>query len=142
MKKIIYFFTFLFCSLVFAQTQPKEFTLNIENLKGADGFLKIDIYRNVENYTRGVNAYKSFYIRVDDKEKYQLSIKDFPNNYYAIKVFLDTNQNKVLDKTWIGIRKEPYAFSGETKPYFREPTFEEAKILIDDDNREITLKLK
>ncbi|WP_068597809.1 DUF2141 domain-containing protein [Vaginella massiliensis] len=142
MKRHLYFFFLLLASFGFAQNHLKEFTLNIENLKGQEGFLKIDIYRNVENYTKDANAYKSFYIKVDEMDRYELSIKDFPNNVYAIKVFLDKNENKTLDKTWIGIRKEPYAFSGNIRTYFREPTFEEAKIEITRDNREITLYLR
>lgn len=142
MKNILYLSFFIFSTFGFAQKNLKEFTLNIENIKGKEGFLKIDIYRNVENYTKGENAYKSFYIKVEDREDYELSIKDFPNNFYAIKVFLDQNGNKELDKTWIGIRKEPYAFSGGIRTYFREPTFEEAKIEITKENREITLFLK
>ncbi len=142
MKILLTLLLLSFSISTYSQNNQKEFTLTITNLKKADGFLKVDIYRNVENYTKGQNAYKSFYIKVDDKNEYELSIKNFPNNFYAIKVFLDQNENKILDKTWIGVRKEPYAFSGDTQPYFREPTFEEAKIEIDDDNREITLKLK
>jgi uncharacterized protein (DUF2141 family) len=44
----------------------------------------------------------------------------------AIAVFQDLNRNGQLDKSRMGIPKEPYGFSLNFRPTFRGPKFEEA----------------
>lgn len=122
----------------FAQIDVK---LTITNLKKTEGNLSIEFYRSVENYTKGTNAFKKIYVPVENLDKFETTFKNVDETYYAVKVYLDVNKNKQLDKSFFGIRKEPYGFSGDEKPFLREPTFEEAKILMTKDNNQITIQL-
>jgi uncharacterized protein (DUF2141 family) len=71
----------------------------------------------------------------------ELALKDIEPTFYAVKVFLDTNNNKQLDKSFLGVRKEPYGFSKNLDPILREPTFEEAKVEMTEENNTILIKL-
>ena len=129
----------LFCTqLVMAQIDVK---LSITNIKKTKGNLAIEFYRNVENYTKGQNAFKKLYVPVENIDKYETVFKDIEPTFYAVKVYLDTNNNKQLDKSFLGVRKEPYGFSTNADPILREPTFEEAKIEMSEENNTISIKL-
>ncbi|MDM1072232.1 DUF2141 domain-containing protein [Empedobacter brevis] len=138
MKKIFIMVVLFFTQIVMAQIDVK---LSITNLKKMKGNLAIEFYRNVENYTKGQNAFKKLYVPVADIDKYETVFKDIEPTFYAVKVFLDTNNNKKLDKSFLGVRKEPYGFSKNLDPILREPTFEEAKVEMTEENNTILIKL-
>ena len=128
----------MFAQVAMAQIDVK---LSITNLKKMKGNLAIEFYRNVENYTKGQNAFKKLYVPVNDLDKYETVFKNIEPTYYAVKVYLDTNNNKKLDKSFLGVRKEPYGFSTNANPILREPTFEEAKIEMTEENNVIVIRL-
>jgi len=139
MKYIFCFFLYLFSQFTFAQTDVK---VVIKNIKKFDGNLSIEFYRNVENYTKGQNAFKKMYVPISEIDQYETVFKNVDETYYAVKVFIDTNGNKKLDRNLIGVRQEPYGFSGDADPVLREPTFDEAKILTSKKDNVITIVLK
>ena len=55
---------------------------------------------------------------------------DLAAGEYAAAVFQDLNGNKKLDTNFLGIPKEPYAFSNNIKPKFSAPKFEECKFRV------------
>ncbi len=138
MKKILLIVILMFAQVAMAQIDVK---LSITNLKKMKGNLAIEFYRNVENYTKGQNAFKKLYVPVNDLDKYETVFKNIEPTYYAVKVYLDTNNNKKLDKSFLGVRKEPYGFSTNANPILREPTFEEAKIEMTEENNVIVIRL-
>ncbi|GGE92528.1 hypothetical protein GCM10010984_07700 [Chishuiella changwenlii] len=138
MKKFLILLVLFFAQIGFAQIDVK---LSINNLKKMKGNLSIEFYRNMENYTKGQNAFKKLYIPVEDLDKYETVFKNVEPTFYAVKVFLDTNNNKKLDKSFLGIRKEPYGFSKNLNPTLREPTFEEAKVEMTEGNSIISISL-
>ena len=83
MKKIL-MIVVLFCAqLVMAQIDVK---LSITNIKKTKGNLAIEFYRNVENYTKGQNAFKKLYVPVENIDKYETVFKDIEPTFYAVKV--------------------------------------------------------
>ena len=59
----------------------------------------------------------------------QVRLSDIPAGTYALAVFLDENRNGFLDKTFIGIPREPIAFSNQYRP--KGPaSFERAKFTL------------
>ena len=138
MKHFLLVFSLLLAQFSFAQTDVK---LVIKNLRKAEGNLSIEFYRNVENYTKGQNAFKKLYVPIKDLDQFETTFKNIEETFYAVKVFVDTNANKVLDRSFLGVRKEPYGYSGETEPFLREPTFDEAKMKVTKQNNTITIEL-
>lgn len=139
MKHILSVLALSFATIICAQTDVK---LTIKNLRKVDGNLSIEFYRNVENYTKGQNAFKKLYVPVKDLDQFETVFKNVEETYYAVKVFVDTNENKVLDRSFLGVRKEPYGYSVDAEPFLREPTFEEAKVFVTKKENNIIINLK
>lgn len=139
MKYFFSFFILLIAQFSNAQTDVK---ILVKNIKKIEGNLSIEFYRNIENYTKGQNAFKKMYVPIKDVDQYETIFKNVDETYYAVKVYVDTNANKKLDRNMIGVRQEPYGYSGDTDPVLREPTFDEAKILTSKKDNVIIIILK
>lgn len=61
---------------------------------------------------------------------------------YALKLFLDVNDNGVLDTNWMGIPNEPYGFGNDAIGTFGPPSFEQAGIEIGGGATVTRVKLK
>lgn len=139
MKHILSVLALSFATTLFAQTDVK---LTIKNLRKVEGNLIIEFYRNVENYTKGQNAFKKLSVPVKELDQFETTFKNVEETYYAVKVFIDTNDNKTLDRSFLGVRKEPYGYSVDPEPFLREPTFEEAKVFVTKKDNNIIINLK
>ncbi len=52
---------------------------------------------------------------------------------YGISAFLDTNANQELDRSFLGIPKEPYGFSNNARGRFGPPAFEAISFVVSDE---------
>ena len=71
-----------------------------------------------------------------------LRIDKVPMGVYAVSLFVDINENGALDTNWMGIPKEPYAFSNNAKGKFGPPEFKDARFLIDQKEVNISITIK
>ena len=53
----------------------------------------------------------------------------------------DLNNNDKLDKNFIGIPTEPYAFSNNVRPALRPPNFDECKFRVDASSKVVSIAL-
>ena len=67
------------------------------------------------------------------------TFKQIPSGTYAVSSFHDKNNNGKLDTNFMGIPKEPYACSNNTKPAFSAPKWKKAKFILDQ-STELTIK--
>ncbi len=61
----------------------------------------------------------------------QYTFSGIPNGDYTIAVFHDINNNGKLDKNFLGIPKEGYAFSKNAMGTFGPPNFDKAQFKLD-----------
>jgi uncharacterized protein (DUF2141 family) len=104
-----------------------ELILEINQVASASGVIWVGIYDSEANYLVKEKAIIRE-IRVHQKGKAQIHVRNLPYGTYAIALFHDVNGNGELDQNFFGIPTEPYAFSKTpaTKwrlPYFREVAF-------------------
>ena len=60
---------------------------------------------------------------------------------YAISLFVDSNDNKIIDKNFLGIPSEQYGFSNNATGFLGSPSFKDASFnLVDDLDIKISLK--
>lgn len=103
--------------------QQPSLEIKISNVRMNDGNIVVAIFKE-----------KSNWLKTPFREK-QLSASDgtktasfqVPYGKYAISVYQDVNENGELDRTFIGIPKEPIAFGNDHKP-FGKPKFKSALI--------------
>ncbi len=125
----------IFCNVVFAQ--KSNFFINVSGIKPNTGSIFVAVHIK-ENYLS-----KTYYATQVVKAKSESQQVEFylPKGTYAVAIFQDYNGNKVLDKNLMGIPQEPYTFSNGVRPKFRAPTFDEAKISIDDKPLSVNMRL-
>lgn len=70
-----------------------------------------------------------------------VNFKDVAPGKYAVKVFHDENENKKMDRNFLGIPKEAYGFSRDARGHRGPPEFDAAMIEIKDGANEISLVL-
>lgn len=123
MNYILILFTFF---LLNPSTETSDLTLTISNIKHIEGRLEIALFNNGERFLESGQAYRAISVDVENNIE-KVVIKGLPLGTYAISMYHDKNSNDKCDRNFLGIPKEPYAFSNNFKPKFSAPTFEDCK---------------
>lgn len=115
-------------SLLFLNTPNETFdlTVTINNIKHIEGSIEIGLFNNGDRFMEAGQAYKSVSVKVTGNAE-TIVIKDLPKGTYAISLYHDRNSNGKCDRNFLGIPKEPYAFSNNFKPKFSAPTFSDCQ---------------
>lgn len=74
-------------------------------------------------------------------EKVVLIFPGLAEGEYALSAFQDLNGNVNLDRNAIGIPSEPYGFSNDAAGNFGPPSFDDAKVKMDAQNKSIRIRL-
>ena len=128
-------FTF-FVSIAYAQTGT--LTVQISEIQGNEGKISVGLYTNAENFPNAEKTYKGQMVEVTG-EKAVATFKDIPAGTYGVAVFHDANSNGELDKNFLGIPNEGYAFSNNVFGTFGPPDFEDVTFELDGDK---TIEIK
>ena len=135
MKKLI-LGTILTASILSANNIIVEVT----KILNQNGKIAIGLYNKDDDTFANISKhYKAINLKIDGK-KVSYTFTNIPDGTYAISVFHDENENKELDKNFLGIPKEGYGFSNNIRPKFRSANFEESKFKVNGDIS-ITIKM-
>lgn len=105
-----------------------ELILTVTDIKKTQGNMRVAVYADQESYDADKTATATAEHPVDASTE-TLTIA-LPNDAtYAVKLYVDANENGKLDMNFMGIPKEPYGFSG-SGGRFGPPEFSEASIEI------------
>ena len=121
----------------FGLAQNSNLTINVSGLKNSTGILTAELYSSKEkflktSYKKGSTAIKS--------NAASVTFSDIPKGEYTVMVYHDMNNNGKLDKSFIGMPKEPVACSNNAKGFMGPPKYEDAKIIISS-NSKINIKM-
>ena len=101
--------------------------IEIANIDAATGTIWIGVYRSERDFLDRKNA-RILRIPVRDTRSLRTRIEDLRiGQYYAIALFHDRNNNGELDRNFLGLPSEPFAFSGELQSRWRLPYFTEVR---------------
>lgn len=127
--------------LFFTTTSPSalgNIELKLRNIEKAKGTIRLAVYDNRADFeAQGQAIYGKAITDFSGKET-SIQLPKLSYGQYAIAVYHDLNNNDKLDKSLVGIPKEPYAFSNNPKVKWNPPTFEESKFQL----REGALKME
>ncbi len=139
----------LFAAVVFPQLQAapekgsivKEYKVVVTGLRNDKGSLIVALYYGPDGFPE--NADKVFRRQTvgAENESITLWFKDLPEGEYAFAILHDENNNKIMDKNFIGIPKEGFAFSNDYKPNSTKVVYDKAKIIISDSKTSATVKM-
>jgi outer membrane protein len=114
-------------------------SINIEDQAGP-GIIEIQIYNSANAFAAQRDPFKKIRYEVNDTAPF--IIEDLPPDEYALLVFLDENDDKKIDKNFIGIPLEPVGFSNRYMPR-GPPIFIKAMFTLNkDETRELNIRLK
>ena len=124
MKTLIKTLCFIAPLLAANLASAAELTVQIEDVKSSEGQLTVAVYNSSDTFLKkpltGVRTQAT-------TEGKTLVIKDLPPGEYAIVVMHDVNQNGKMDKNFLGIPTEDYAFSNNAMGKMGPPSFDAAK---------------
>ncbi|MBC8431474.1 MAG: DUF2141 domain-containing protein [Desulfobacterales bacterium] len=127
----------LFVSIAYAQTGT--ITVEISGIQGTEGQISIGLYTSEEGFPETEKSYKGINSKVTGEETVAV-FQEVPAGTYAIAIFHDTNSNTKLDKNFLGIPKEGYAFSNNVFGTFGPPDFDDASFELDG-NKTVKIKM-
>ncbi len=110
--------------------QDPQLTIKIENIEVVEGYIRIGIFNASDTFFKKGSNYKKYKIAVEDSIE-SIVIDDLPIGEYAFILYHDKNSDGKMNRKFIGIPKEPYAFSNNIRSKLSKPTFEECKFLLE-----------
>jgi uncharacterized protein (DUF2141 family) len=119
---MIKLFAALLCAAMFP-SKDESLKISVNNVKIGKGSIVVEIYDKHEYFFKKSVAKKI--VKATDKN---LDVSfDIPQGTYAIAIYQDENENKLFDRNFLGLPKEPYGLSNNFKPRFAAPTFNDCK---------------
>ncbi|MEM1119991.1 MAG: DUF2141 domain-containing protein [Bacteroidota bacterium] len=132
---------FIFCFLMSsnwlaAQDQTATLKVNLTNFQENGHIVRVGLCNAAKDWLKTGIQGKNIMV----KNGQAVAIFDnLPKGQYAISCYYDINGNGELDTGFLGIPKEPYAFSNNPSTTFGPPKFEKAMIEVSEGEKEITI---
>lgn len=131
----IYHLPFIFLLLIVNTVTGETLSINVTGIKLNQGEIFIGVFNENKEFPNGEKILR----RIIDSDSEVINTKFvLKPGIYAVSIFQDKNQNKLLDTNFFGIPTEKYGFSG--KEVLGKPSFEEAALVVKKD-QSITIKI-
>lgn len=114
--------------------------VTVTNIPGAKGTLLIGLFDSAGSFT-GRPMKNSPRVRVTSTSPVTVTIPNVPPGTYAISVVQDLNGNGRLDKTLVGMPKEPLAFSKIRQIPRGKPSFSACSFEVGNSDVSMTIRL-
>ena len=146
MKVRILFISLVLLVVTNTISQTFKLKIEIENIE-QKGTVYLAIYNNSTSFdqdNKNKNVNKNRWVKsiveVVNKNSFTKNV-DLKKGVYAISLFVDSNNNKIIDKNLLGIPTEQYGFSNNATGFLGSPSYNDASFnLINDLNIKISLK--
>ena len=106
--------------------------MKIKGVESTEGKVSAALYTDQNSFLKFDKVFKSVSAKAE-KGVTMLRVEDIPDGTYAVAVFHDKNGNGKLDTNFLGIPKEPVAFSNAKMKTFGPPKFSECAFRITKD---------
>lgn len=123
------------------QARSGSLILDITNIAHSGGTIWVGLYDSKDSYLVKEKATIKG-IEVRKRGKVRLEIPNLPFGYYAVGIFHDVNNNGDMDRNYVGVPTEPFAFSKTPASKWRVPRYDEIKIYFSKDNQTLNMQLK
>ena len=133
-------FTLTICVFFHLTLSAQTAILNIKitNIQPLSGKVMVALFNSKETYFNIDQMYAGREIPADSSIV-TCVFQDIPNGTYAITIYHDADENGEMNRSWIGMPKEGYAFSNNFTSAIRPASFNDAAFLLQGDT---TLEIK
>ena len=136
LRGMILLITFSFCAFHNTLAQTGKLTITFTNIK-KQGEVHVALWESEDTFL-GSTPFKG-QIKEVKGSTVTVVFDQLPYGKYAASTFLDTNGNKKIDPNFMGIPKEPYAFSNNASGAFGPPKYNDASFEINTPTKEISI---
>ncbi|QKG57972.1 DUF2141 domain-containing protein [Hymenobacter sp. BRD128] len=113
-------------------------TVVVSALASTQSVVKLNFYNAADKFLQ--KDQQAFRVVVKPEGKTEISVPvELTPGEWAVALTQDTNNNDKLDKNFLGIPTEPYAFSNNVRPRFAAPKFEECKFMVSGPGKVVTI---
>lgn len=151
LNKILFLVVFLYALLIAPSGLSATLTLQVQGHENKHGQLYIDISRVKELLTDELQwddlesvrkVIQNFDPENLEQDTIQLTIEDLPIGLTCIRLYLDLNNDQVLERSSIGLPIEPVGFSNNPALFKGEPTPQDSCFLLYETTNVQKIKLK
>lgn len=113
--------------------------VTVQNIREAKGTIRVGLFNNDENFLK--NAIDGKIVKAGGAEV-TVVFENLKPGDYAVSVIHDKNDNGKLDKNFIGIPKEGFAFGNNAMNTFGPPDFKDAKVKVSGERIKQVIEMK
>jgi uncharacterized protein (DUF2141 family) len=116
-------------------------TVVVSSLVSTTAAVRLYFYNTREGFLKSGKWAFSKSVKPEGKREFSLPV-DLPKGEWAVAITQDMNNNDKVDKNFLGIPTEPYAFSNNIRPTVAAPGFDECKFVVDGPGKVVSIVLK
>ena len=113
-------------------------TVVVSDLASTQALVKLNFYNAPEKFLKDGQMAIRLFIKPEGRKEITVPVELTPGEW-AVALTQDLNNNDKLDKNFLGIPTEPFAFSNNVKPRFAAPKFDECKFTVSSPGQVISI---
>ncbi|GGE98456.1 DUF2141 domain-containing protein [Hymenobacter cavernae] len=122
-------------------TATSSVTVVVSDLASTKSVVKLYFYNLREKFLKPDGYVFKKVVQPGGQQQITLPV-ELANGDWAVAITQDTNNNDKLDKNFLGIPTEPFAFSNNVRPKLSAPDFNECKFTVSGARTVVTIALK
>ena len=115
-------------------------TLIVKNLKSSTAPVVIGVYGPNNKFLDTKDQMKEYRF-TPNGTTLNTKINDLKYGKLAMALYQDMNSDGKINKNFVGVPTEPYAFSNDYKPVIRQPKFKECEFTYDASSNTVTVEM-
>ena len=119
----------------------EKVTVVVTALASTHSVVRLNFYNVSDTFLKHGQQALRLEVRPAGKDVISIPV-DLAPGEWAVALTQDVNDNDKLDKNFLGIPTEPYAFSNNVRPHLAAPKFEECKFTVSGPGKVVTISLK
>lgn len=132
MRVVILFLFFVSLSSALFSQDGFTITVKVIGMESNDGKVFFALFDRQEDFLKDDKIIKAAKVKPENGVA-TARLTNITKGEYAVSVFYDKNNNGKMDTNFLGIPKEPYGFSNNSKGFMGPPKFENSKFLVSGD---------
>lgn len=125
-------------SLVCGAAQASELQVEVQGMSEMKGDLMVAVFNQKGQWLKQASVNRKLGVT---QAVLSVQFDNLPEGEYAVSVFHDLNSNGKLDSNAVGMPTEPYGFSNNAAGNFGPPSFDAAKIKLDQSKTAISIRV-
>jgi len=113
-------------------------TIVVSELASTQAQVKLNFYNAPDKFLKDGQMAIRLFVKPEGKKEITVPVELAPGEW-AVALTQDLNNNNKLDKNFLGIPTEPFAFSNNIKPRLAAPSFQQCKFTVDGPGQVVTI---